>query len=189
MKPTVQVSAALKKKDFRQALIVAPMAAIGFRLGQESWSPTHWASPPAGCRCGVRAGAEAADRGFVLSDHADWEGLNHSSSRDRERERIFVTHGYTEIYARWLREQGYEAAVVETMYGEEETILRIKAQTLSQNDWKQDPLTASQSAACQGLRHFRLPLERCTSHWLRPLRSSSSRSAIELTSSINGSPP
>ena len=118
MKPTVPVRAELKKKDFRQALIVAPMAAIG----------SAWAKKLEPYSLGIASGwmqmrgtrrRRAADRGFVLSDHADWDGLNKAVA-ETGAERIYVTHGYSEIYARWLKEQGYEAAVVETMFGEEE---------------------------------------------------------------------
>jgi putative mRNA 3-end processing factor len=56
-----------------------------------------------------------ADRGFVLSDHADWNELN-LAIRETGAERIFVTHGYTEIFAQWLNENGYEAREVKTQY-------------------------------------------------------------------------
>ena len=57
----------------------------------------------------------AADAGFVLSDHADWPALN-ESIKDTGAEKIFTTHGYSEIFARWLVEQGYDAAAVKTEY-------------------------------------------------------------------------
>lgn len=57
----------------------------------------------------------AADRGFVLSDHADWPGLN-ETVRATEAERIYVTHGFTSVFRRWLEEQGKEAYEVETLY-------------------------------------------------------------------------
>jgi putative mRNA 3-end processing factor len=57
----------------------------------------------------------AADRGFILSDHADWQGLQ-KAIKETGAENIFVTHGYTEIFARWLREQGYNADVLDTLY-------------------------------------------------------------------------
>ena len=63
---------------------------------------------------GVRR-RRAADRGFVLSDHADWEGLNKAIA-ETGAERIFATHGYTQIFRRWLQDQGYDAAIVETQY-------------------------------------------------------------------------
>src|SRR5439155_26346 len=57
----------------------------------------------------------AIDRGFVLSDHADWPGLlaiiNATSA-----ETVWLTHGYTAVVARWLREQGKDAHPVLTHY-------------------------------------------------------------------------
>lgn len=64
---------------------------------------------------GVRR-RRAADRGFVMSDHADWAGLN-SAIRETGASRVFVTHGYTSVFRRYLAEQGYDAGIVETEYG------------------------------------------------------------------------
>lgn len=63
---------------------------------------------------GVRR-RRAADRGFIVSDHADWQGLNHAIAATGA-ERIFVTHGYTSVFRRWLEEQGYDAHIVSTEY-------------------------------------------------------------------------
>lgn len=52
------------------------------------------------------------DRGFVLSDHADWEGLV-GAVRATGAGRILVTHGETQVFARWLKESGWDAAPVE----------------------------------------------------------------------------
>ena len=57
----------------------------------------------------------AADKGFVISDHADWAGLNWAI-RETEAERIFVTHGYTESFSRWLRFKGLDASIVNTEF-------------------------------------------------------------------------
>ncbi len=57
----------------------------------------------------------AADRGFALSDHADWDGLV-SSVRATGAERILVTHGYAAQFARWLNENGWRAEVVRTQF-------------------------------------------------------------------------
>jgi putative mRNA 3-end processing factor len=57
----------------------------------------------------------ALDRGFVLSDHADWPGLL-KAIKATEAERVWVTHGYTGPMARWLGEQGYQAEVIDTPF-------------------------------------------------------------------------
>ena len=51
----------------------------------------------------------------MISDHADWAGLN-SAIAATGAERIFVTHGYTSIFRRWLEDQGYDAQIVETEF-------------------------------------------------------------------------
>jgi len=60
----------------------------------------------------------AVDRGFVLSDHADWDGLMHAIDA-AGAERIGLTHGFTDVMLRWLREQGRDAFLVTTGYAGE----------------------------------------------------------------------
>ena len=62
----------------------------------------------------------AIDKGFVLSDHCDWSGLLESIEATGA-EKIICTHGYTDIFSKYLREQGYDARTEATQYGEEET--------------------------------------------------------------------
>lgn len=57
----------------------------------------------------------AADRGFVLSDHADWDGLNEAVLATGA-EKVFVTHGYTAQFAKWLNDKGIWAAEVRTEF-------------------------------------------------------------------------
>lgn len=57
----------------------------------------------------------AYDRGFALSDHADWEAL-HATIGETGAERVFVTHGYTQPLARALLERGVDAAAWQTFY-------------------------------------------------------------------------
>ncbi|MEO9480943.1 MAG: ligase-associated DNA damage response exonuclease [Maribacter dokdonensis] len=62
----------------------------------------------------------AIDKGFVLSDHCDWPGLLESIEATGAK-KIICTHGYTDIFSKYLREQGYDARTEATQYGEEET--------------------------------------------------------------------
>lgn len=57
----------------------------------------------------------AIDKGFVLSDHCDWDGLL-SSIRATGAEKIICTHGYTDIFSKYLRELGYDARTEKTQY-------------------------------------------------------------------------
>lgn len=60
----------------------------------------------------------ATDRGFVLSDHCDWQGLLHSI-KESEASRVICTHGYTHIFSKYLREIGYDASIENTEYDSE----------------------------------------------------------------------
>lgn len=58
------------------------------------------------------------DTGFVLSDHADWDGLL-TAIKATNAEKVFVTHGFQKVLSRYLNEMGIEAAEVKTNYGSE----------------------------------------------------------------------
>ncbi len=60
----------------------------------------------------------SVDRGFVLSDHADWPGLQRAIAATGA-ERVIVTHGYEAVMVRWLEQQGLEASAFETEYGDD----------------------------------------------------------------------
>jgi putative mRNA 3-end processing factor len=60
-----------------------------------------------------------ADKGFILSDHADWPGLQQAIQATGAHH-IIVTHGFADVFSRWLREQGYDAYEAKTTYGSEE---------------------------------------------------------------------
>ena len=59
------------------------------------------------------------DRGFVLSDHADWPDLQTAIDATGAY-RVFVTHGQIGVMVRWLREQGLDAQGFVTEYGDDE---------------------------------------------------------------------
>lgn len=114
---TVPVTDGVDAKSHPTAIVLAPPSALGTtwmrRFGAVS---TGFASGWMRLR-GVRR-RRAADRGFVVSDHADWKGLN-AAIEATGAARVFVTHGYTAQFSRWLGEQGYDAGVVETEFGGE----------------------------------------------------------------------
>jgi len=55
------------------------------------------------------------DRGFVLSDHADWPGLMSAISATRAQ-RILVTHGSVPVMVRHLQGLGLQAGALQTEY-------------------------------------------------------------------------
>lgn len=55
------------------------------------------------------------DRGFALSDHADWKGLLQTVS-DCQPEQVLVTHGFSPALVRYLNETGIQAAELATQY-------------------------------------------------------------------------
>ncbi|MGF6273922.1 putative mRNA 3-end processing factor [Massilia sp. UYP11] len=115
--PTVMVSD-VDKAALRRALVVAPPSASGSpwmkRFGDYSDSFASGWMLLRGAR--RRRGV---DRGFVLSDHADWPGLM-SAIKGTGAERVIVTHGSIPILVRWLCQNGLDASGFDTEYGDEE---------------------------------------------------------------------
>jgi putative mRNA 3-end processing factor len=60
---------------------------------------------------------QSLDRGFVLSDHADWPELLRAIDATNA-ENIWATHGFRAPLVRWLFEHGRQAVAVETRYQE-----------------------------------------------------------------------
>jgi len=58
------------------------------------------------------------DRGFVLSDHADWPALLQTVA-DVGGARVLATHGHAEPLARYLAAQGLESGVIRTAWEHE----------------------------------------------------------------------
>lgn len=69
-----------------------------------------------------------ADAGFAISDHADWPGLL-DAVKATGAERVFVTHGFSSTFARYLQEQGLEAGEVKTEFGQEEEEKEVTTET------------------------------------------------------------
>lgn len=62
---------------------------------------------------------QSADAGFAVSDHADWQGLL-DTIKATGAEQVFVTHGYTATFSKYLNEIGISAKEVATQYGNDE---------------------------------------------------------------------
>ena len=58
------------------------------------------------------------DRGFVVSDHADWPGL-HAAIDATGATRVIVTHGSVPVMVRTLQERGLQAGAFQTEYGDD----------------------------------------------------------------------
>ncbi len=97
-----------------KGLVVAPPSVLGTPwLRKFAPYSTAFASGWMAIRGNRRR--RGVDRGFVVSDHADWPGLL-DTIRATGCRSVGVTHGYTEVLVRYLREQGMDADVVPTRY-------------------------------------------------------------------------
>jgi putative mRNA 3-end processing factor len=111
------VSEVADKSDIAKALVLCPPSA----------SASPWANRFKNASVAFASGwmqlrgrrrMGGYDRGLVLSDHADWPGLQ-SAIRGTGATRVIVTHGYEAVMTRWLTEQGLEAGSFKTEYGDD----------------------------------------------------------------------
>ena len=113
MLPTEPVSEAARGRDFAGELIMAPPSAAGSPwMKRFAKASTGFASGWMQIRGNRRR--RGYDRGFVVSDHADWPGLLRSIE-DSQASRIYVTHGDGETLIRHLREQGRDALALRVL--------------------------------------------------------------------------
>jgi putative mRNA 3-end processing factor len=129
--PTRLVSEVVDRRTLGRALVLAPPSAGGSTWMRRFPDPGDaFASGWMALRGARRR--RAVDRGFVLSDHADWPGLQQAIGATGA-ERVFVTHGYVPVMMRWLAEQGLDARSFETEFGGEDGA--------AQNELPADPAT------------------------------------------------
>lgn len=106
------------RKMLKGELVLAPPSVDG-----SAWMKKMGAYSTGYCSgwMAVRAAKNrrAVDQGFILSDHVDWPDLN-EAVRLSQAEKVYVTHGFTSIFSRWLNENGIAAGEVTTMYGDED---------------------------------------------------------------------
>lgn len=104
----------LARKHRGRALVLAPPSAIGSPwLRKFGTISTGLASGWMQIRGARRR--RALDRGFVISDHADWDGLL-AVIGGSGAHRVWVTHGHVGPMVRWLAEHGVDARAVATRF-------------------------------------------------------------------------
>ncbi|MGO1585072.1 ligase-associated DNA damage response exonuclease [Mesonia sp.] len=128
---TIRITADTKKEELKGNMVIAPPSAqsspwIKKMLPYVTASASGWMAFRGARR------RRAIDKGFVLSDHCDWQGLL-SSIKATGAEKIICTHGYTDIFSRFLIEQGYDARTEETQF-EEENAEEEKATSQKETD-------------------------------------------------------
>jgi len=96
-----------KAEALQEALVMIPPTAM--RNGWLDHIPNYSTANASGWMATQNISwMQNSDTGFVISDHADWDGLNKAVHLSGA-EKIYVTHGFTDQFARWLCGQGYDA--------------------------------------------------------------------------------
>lgn len=117
MLPTQAIDLQNKKTDYRGQLILAPPGASG-----SAWMRRFPKASTGFCSGWMRVRGNRRrrgyDRGFVLSDHADWPGLLRTIEQTGAS-RVLTTHGQSGALVRLLREQGLDAQELQTHFSDD----------------------------------------------------------------------
>ncbi|MFD0861113.1 ligase-associated DNA damage response exonuclease [Sungkyunkwania multivorans] len=111
---TTLITRETDKKEILGNIIVAPPSAHG-SVWLRKFTPFVTATASGWMAFRGARRRRAIDKGFVLSDHADWQGLI-DTVKTSGCERVIATHGYTDIFSRYLGELGYDARTENTQY-------------------------------------------------------------------------
>ncbi|GJL49116.1 MAG: DNA ligase-associated DEXH box helicase [Nitrospirales bacterium] len=118
MLPTSKVDLQTKH-DYSGEMIIAPPSAAG-----SLWMRRFKRAQTGFCSGWMRVRGQRRrrgyDRGFVLSDHADWPSLLQTLSESQARH-IQLHHGYSDILVRYLCEQGVHAEGLGAPFAEMES--------------------------------------------------------------------
>ncbi|HOY12903.1 MAG TPA: ligase-associated DNA damage response exonuclease [Saprospiraceae bacterium] len=119
--PTIKVDQYQAKDAYNGGLVIATPSAINSSWSrkfksQSSANASGWMSLRGARR------RRSVDRGFIMSDHADWQELL-DTIKETGASTVYVTHGYTDIFSKYLREIGYDAHAVKTEYNGDEEVL------------------------------------------------------------------
>lgn len=116
--PPYQVFSSEVTRGFKGlGLLIGPPAIVGTKC-LRPLEPAATANASGWMRIRGRRRWQNVDRGFVLSDHADWPGLVATIAATGASS-VGVTHGYTGPLARWLQEErGLDAWTVKTAFGD-----------------------------------------------------------------------
>src|SRR5207237_7198270 len=104
------VSETRKGHSFAGELILAPLTARGLPW-MKRFGEFESAFASGTMRIRGQRRRRAFDRGFALSDHADWPGVLRTV-RETGARQVLATHGHRDALARYLREEGVEASAI-----------------------------------------------------------------------------
>jgi putative mRNA 3-end processing factor len=113
--PCERITIATDRNAMRGSMVIAPPSAFGTPW-MRKFAPMSVAFASGWMAVRGAKKRKAVDKGVILSDHVDWPSLLQAVEATGA-EKVFATHGYTSIFARYLNESGIEADEVRTDYG------------------------------------------------------------------------
>ena len=110
---TITINENLAPEDIKGNLVIAPPS---FAVGRmfHGIGPISTAMASGWAQTGKNFSRGNVDRGFILSDHADWDGLL-EAIKATQAEKVITMHGYTHELSRYLNENNVTSIVIDEL--------------------------------------------------------------------------
>ncbi len=112
--PTTRITSVSDKKQLQGGMLITPPSGIDAKLLRRI-QPYQIAMASGWMTTKNTRRGRMVDRGFVLSDHVDWTGINEVVNAT-ETEYVVATHGFTDPLVKWLKEKGLQVAANSTNF-------------------------------------------------------------------------
>ena len=110
---TTELNTGIEARSLKGAMIISPSATIQIdgidKENVKIGAASGWMNLKR------MRGWRSVEKAFVLSDHADWQGLL-AAIENTGAENILVTHGYVHQFSKYLNQIGYNSTVLQTQY-------------------------------------------------------------------------
>lgn len=124
MLPTIPTTDLAKNHSYAGALVLAPPSAHR-SVWMKRFKNISTGFASGWMRVRGHRRRRGYQRGFVLSDHADWPSLLRTV-RECGAQKIYVTHGYKDLLARYLSHEGMEAHSLDTLFTGDEMEAEVR---------------------------------------------------------------
>lgn len=116
LQETITIHEEMDVEALKGNLIIAPPSITKGRL-LHGVGPISTAMASGWAQSGRNFGRSSVGRGFILSDHADWDGLLKAIAMTGA-EQIITMHGYTNELSRYLNERGTSSFQLDELKGQ-----------------------------------------------------------------------
>jgi putative mRNA 3-end processing factor len=115
LRKTIPINARISKKEIQKGITIAPSSVLNTPWMISLQEPVT-AYISGWMALNKNRKSQTADKGFTLSDHVDWNAIN-EVVKSSGAENIWLMHGYTDSYEKWLNTQQKNVVNIGSHFG------------------------------------------------------------------------